>query len=449
MEETNFDVFVIGSGVAGQTVAKACVKAGLKVAIADKREFGGTCSNRGCDPKKVLLGATEVLEAAENLKGKGIEKLPELNWKKLQKFKKKFTHKIPRLTEEKLEKLGIQMYHQSPRFLDANSLTVEGKTVTADKVVIATGYEPKLLPFEGNKLLKTSDDFLKLKKIPKHITFIGAGYVGMEFAHMASRAGAKVTIIDSGERPLAAFDEELVQLLTQYSEQIGIEFIFGAHITSVNKARKNFKIGYTKGKKKKHLKSKMVFNTAGRVPAISQLDLEKGNVSFSENGIGTNEFLQSKTNKGVYACGDVADSGLPISPLAGREGYVVAQNIINGNKKKQDLPHLPSVVFTSPQMASVGYSEEEAKRRYKNIVVNYKSIPNAFNAKRINAPVYAYKIVLNERNEEIVGAHLLGPEAAETINMLTMAMNTKMTAKQVKRMIFTYPSWANDIKSML
>jgi len=449
MEVKKFDVFVIGSGVAGQTVVKACVKAGLKVAIADKREYGGTCSNRGCDPKKVLLGPTEVLEAAENLTGKGIQKTPKLNWKKLQKLKKKFTKAIPKTTEENLNALGIQMYHQSPKFLDVQILSVEGKAVEADKIIIATGYEPRQLPFKGNKFLKTSDDFLKLKKLPKHITFIGAGYVGMEFAHMALRAGAKVTLIDEGTRPLSAFDKDLVQDLTSYSEKIGIEFIFGAKITSVEKLRKKLMVNYSQGNKKKKLKSRMVFNTAGRVPAISQLDLEKGKVAFNENGIETNDFLQSKTNSNVYACGDVSDNGLPLTPLSGREGYVVSENILNGNKKKLEIPVIPSVVFTLPNLASVGYSEEEAKSRYKNIVVRHKSVPDWFNAKRINAPVYGYKIILNERTEEIVGAHILGPEAGETINIFTMAINAKMTAKQLKQTIFTYPSWANDVKSMV
>jgi len=449
MKKEVFDVFVLGSGIAGQTVAKVCVEAGLKVAVADKREFGGTCANRGCDPKKVLLGATEALETAKNLRGKGVKKIPKLNWKKLQKFKRKFTGNIPKNTEENLKELGIALYHQSPRFLAENTLSVEGKTVKADKIVIATGYEPRKLFFDGSKYLKTSEDFLQLKKLPKRITFIGAGYIGMEFAHMAARAGSKVTVIDSGNRPLDPFDKDLVKALTEYSEKIGIEFIFGAETISLEKKRKNFKLTYKVDDKPKILKSCLIFNTAGRVPAISKLDLEKGKVAYNENGIETNNFLQSTTNVNVYACGDVSDNGLPLSPLSGREGHVVSQNILNGNKKKLKLPIVPSVVFTLPNLASVGFSEEEAKSRYKKVIVNQESVSGWFNAKRINAPVYAYKIILNERTEEIVGAHLVGPEAAETINIFTMAINQKMTASDIKRTIFTYPSWANDVKSMV
>ena len=444
-----FDVFVIGSGIAGQTAAKACIAAGLKVAIADRREYGGVCANRGCDPKKVLLGATEAWEKAEQLQGKGLKSMPKINWKKLQKFKGSFTGPVPKTTEENLKKLGIKLYHQSPKFLDENSLSVEGKTVHADKIVIATGYEPRPLPFDGAKYLKESDDFLELKKLPKSILFIGAGYIGMEFAHMAARSGSKVTIIDSSERPLEPFDIDLVNELTQYSKKLGIQFIFKADVKSVTKTKKKFKISYKKGSKSESVKAHAMFNTAGRIPSVSELDLEKGKVEFDENGITVNSFLQSKTNPNVYACGDVSDQDVPLTPLSGRQGYVVGENIVNDNKKKLETPVIPSVVFTLPNLASVGYSEEEAKDRYKNVIVKEGSVPKWFNAKRINAPVYAYKIILNERTEDIVGAHILGPEAGETINLFAMAINNKLTARDIKRMIFTYPSWANDLKSMV
>lgn len=449
MDYETFDVFVIGTGVAGQTVAENCVKAGKKVGIADKREFGGTCANRGCDPKKVLLHATSILEASKNIAHKGMATLPKLEWKKLQKFKRDFTRAIPRTTEEKLKQLGIHMFHQSPRFLDEETLLVEGKRIKAKKIVVATGYEPIRLAIKGREFLYTSDDFLKLKKLPKHITFIGAGYVGMEFAQMALRGGAKVTVLDSGTRPLNNFDADLVKALTAYSKSMGVEFIFDAKATSIKKLRKNYEISYKKNGQTKTLKSRYILNTAGRVPAISELDLEKGNVAYTTNGVQTNNFLQNTANKRVYACGDVSDKGVPLTPLSGLEGAIVSENIIQGNQKKYSVPVIPSVVFTLPNLASVGFSEAEACRRYKNITINYKSVPHWFNAKAMNAPLYSYKIIINQRTDEIVGAHILGPEAVETINIFAMAINAKITTTSLKSTIFTYPSWANDIKKMI
>ena len=449
MKIKEFDVFVIGSGTAGQTVAEACIKSGLTVAMADNREFGGTCANRGCDPKKVLLAGTEVLEMAGHLEEKKVVTLPRLNWKKLQKFKKGFTNAVPVKTEDKLSKLGVKLYHQSPHFLDENTLSVEGKTVKAHKIVIATGYTPRELPFKGAEHLKTSDDFLNLKKMPKRLTFIGAGYVGMEFAHMAARAGAKVTVIDTGNRPLADFDTDLVDELTEYSKQMGIDFIFNAAVNAVKKSKKKYQLNYEKNGKSERLSTKLIFNTAGRVPALAELGLEKGNVAFDENGVKVNTYLQSTSNQNVYACGDVSNHSVPLTPLSGREGYVVSHNIIAGNTKKIDVPVVPSAVFTLPNLASVGYSEKQAKERYKNVVIKKESASDWFNAKRFNSPLYSYKILINERTDKIIGAHLLGPYAGETINLFAMAINNGMTTNDIQLTIFTYPSWGNDMKSMV
>jgi glutathione reductase (NADPH) len=449
MKIKEFDVFVIGSGSAGRTVAETCAKNGLKVAIADNRVYGGTCPNRGCDPKKVLLGATEVWETANKLKEKGVTTTPKLDWKRLQKFKRTFTKAVPAATESNLKDLGIQLYHQSPIFIDGNTLSVEGKTVRSNKIVIATGQVPRELDFEGSKHLKTSDDFLNLKKIPKSILFIGAGYIGMELAHMAARAGSKVTLLERGDRPLKAFDSDLVSHLTNVSKDLGIQFIFNSEIKKIEKLRKNLKVYYKGDGKTRIQKVRMIFNTAGRIPSTSALNLEKGNVTFSAKGIKVNSYLQSTSNPKVYACGDVSDHSLPLTPLSGIEGHTVAENILHGNKKKITIPVVPSAVFTLPNLASVGLSEDEAKKRYKNVTINYESVPDWFNARRLQEPAYAYKIISNSRTKAIVGAHLLSGNAAETINLFAMAITSGTTTEDLKKMIFTYPSWCNDIKSMV
>ncbi|KPM32158.1 Glutathione reductase [Croceitalea dokdonensis DOKDO 023] len=449
MKPKNYDVFVIGSGSAGQTVAETCAKNGKTVAIADNRIFGGTCANRGCDPKKVLLAATEAYELSKNLEQKGIINAQTIDWKKLQRFKHSFTKAVPAATESRFYDLGIELYHQSPKFIDENTLSVEGKTIHANTIVIASGLVPKPLNFEGSNLIKTSDDFLGLKKIPKKMVFIGAGYIGMEFAHMAARAGSKVTVMEHGQRPLKAFDPDMTHHLTEISETLGIRFIFNSEVEKIKRLRKNYEVSYLQDGKKMRLKTRLVCNTAGRIPAIQALNLSKGKVAHSKKGVIVNQFLQNTTNPRVYACGDVANKGLPLTPLSGLEASIVAENILNDNTKDYEEPLVPSAVFTLPNLASVGLSEEEAKRTYKNVVINYESVPKWYNAKRINATGYAYKIISNKRTKRLLGAHLLSPEAAETINLFAMAIQNGMTTEQLKKMIFTYPTWCNDIKSML
>ncbi len=446
-----YDVFVIGTGTAGKNVAKDCVAAGLKVGIADNREYGGTCANRGCDPKKVLLGITEILDRASKMKGKGIAKVPEVSWEDAMAFKETFVNAVPASTEKDLDKLGIDLYHQSPRFLNNNTLSVEGKNITAKKIVIATGQVPMELPIPGRELALVSDDFLNLMELPESMIFIGAGYIGMEFAHMAARFGVKVTMMDVAPRPLINFDEDMVKYIQEASEELGIKFIFNAEVSGIEKLQKNFRVKAIQNAKEISATAVMVFNTAGRVPSIQDLDLEIGNVAFSKKGIVVNKYLQSTTNKNVYACGDVsASEGLPLTPLSSEEARIVSANILNkSNPEKAVYPPQPSVVFTLPNLASVGLSEKEAKDDGFDFTVEHKLVPQWFNAKRINDEAYAYKTIVDKKTGLILAAHLIGPAASEVINLYAMAMFAKIDHQQLKKIIFTYPSWGNDIKGMV
>ncbi|WP_299666088.1 NAD(P)/FAD-dependent oxidoreductase [uncultured Polaribacter sp.] len=448
METKHYNVFVIGSGIAGQTAAKTCVKNGLSVAIADKQAFGGTCAIRGCDPKKVMIQFADVLQKSSQLKDLGIKKVPKIDWKAIQKFKNKFTKPVPKATEENLTKLGIDLYHQSPKFISKNEVLLEGKTISADTFVIAAGLTPRKLPFQGAEILKTSDSFLNLKKIPKSATFIGAGYVGMEFCFLLSTLGCKVTIIDSGAQALSQFDDFLVEKLVEKMKKNGVQFYFDSEIKSVEKLRKNVRIHFKQNSKKKSVKSKIAFNTSGRVPATALLDLEKATIKYDESGILVNNFLQNKTNENVYACGDISNKSLPLTPLSGLQGDIVGNNILKENSKEFLSPLVPSVVFTHPNLASVGYSEEEAKKTYKNIKIYKGDAAGFYNAKKENEDTYAYKILVNKRTKIIVGAHLLSNQANECINIFMMAIEQKMTVPEFKKLIFTYPSYASDLKSM-
>ncbi|AVR44971.1 NAD(P)/FAD-dependent oxidoreductase [Christiangramia fulva] len=447
----HFDVFVIGTGTAGKGVATQCAENGLKVAIADNREFGGTCATRGCDPKKVLLGLTEILERAEKMQGHGITKMPEFSWKELMKFKKSFTDAVPFTTERKLKELGITLYHQSPKFIEESTLSVEGKTVTADKIVIATGNKPLELKIPGGELAINSDDFLELEELPESMIIIGAGYVGMEFAHIAARCGVAVTVVDMESRILQPFDEDMANYLQEASEEMGIKFLFDSAVESIEKLQKNYRVTAKRKGKKLEVKARMVLNAAGRVASIDELDLEKGNVKFSKKGIVVNEHLQSVSNKNVYACGDVSDSeALPLTPLSSQEARIVAANLLDLDFNKiAHYPPQPSVVFTIPNLASVGMDEKEAQEKGYDYKVNHKRVPDWFNAKRINSDYYAFKTIIDKKTGLVLGAHLFCAEASEMINLFVMAMCGKLDCETLKGMIFTYPSWASDIKSML
>ncbi|MDX1760640.1 MAG: NAD(P)/FAD-dependent oxidoreductase [Christiangramia sp.] len=327
---------------------------------------------------------------------------------------------------------------------------MESQVLKGDKIVIATGARPRKLTFEGGNYALTSTDFLNLKKLPKSMIFIGGGYIAFEFAHIARRCGAEVTILHRGPRPLENFDKDIVHHLSEATQKLGIRLVVETNVTGIKKETKGFTVVGEKNGSEVEFTAQAVFNSAGRVPHIDDMDLKAASVTSNKRGIEVNEFLQSISNPKVFAAGDAADSnGLQLTPVAVYEGHIIASNIIKGNSRKAEYPPMPSVVFTLPPMASVGLTEEEAKKSGINIKVNNKAVPEWFNAKRLNTEVYAIKTIINNDNNTLVGAHLIGPGVEETINFFSLAIYKSIPVKDLKKMIYAYPTMGSDITSML
>ncbi|MEQ8683218.1 MAG: NAD(P)/FAD-dependent oxidoreductase [Cyclobacteriaceae bacterium] len=444
-----YDVIVIGSGMAGMTIANKCAKKGLRTAVTDSRPYGGTCALRGCDPKKILVGAAEIIDRVNKMKGIGIEGDSSINWQDLMAYKNDFVSKMPKGVEKGYEKAGVDMYHGAASFESKDTVRIGDNLLEADKIVIATGARPVILDIPGGGLPIDSTDFLNLKELPKEITFIGGGYIAMEFAHLAARAGSKVTIIHRGKTPLENFEADIVKHLVNATEELGIELHLESDVVAVEKTDNGFTVKAVSKNGEKTNQTDLVVNAAGRVPELDGMNLEKANISYSKKGIQVNEYLQSKTNPSVYAAGDAADSlGLNLTPVAVMEGHAVAANIIRGNSKTPDYTEMPSAVFTLPTLASVGMTEKQAKEAGKEYRVKDGSASNWYNAKRINESTYAYK-VLSDNEGYILGAHIIGPHAEEMINLFAMAIRGKLTVSDIRNMVYAYPSMGSDIGSMV
>jgi len=334
-----YGVFVIGSGMAGMTIANKCASNVLKAGITDELPYGGTCALRGCDPKKVIIGAAEVRDFARRLKGKGIDTVPGVNWQDIMAFKQSFVDAMPPKIEKGYKHRDIDTYHTSAKFLSKNTLQVGTDTIEADKIVIATGAKPMVLNFEGGDLALSSTDFLNLKDLPRSLLFIGGGYIALEFAHIAARSGADVTIVHRGKRPLENFERDIVEHLISATKELGIKLVLETEVSKIRKGDNHFLVTGTSKGKEITFEAEAVFNSAGRPPAIFDLDLDRAGISFSKKGVTVNAYLQSTSNPNVYTAGDAANSkGLPLTPVAVMEGHIVASNIIKGNMKKVDLP---------------------------------------------------------------------------------------------------------------
>ena len=444
-----FDLVVLGTGAGASTVATKCRRAGWDVALVDALPYGGTCALRGCDPKKVLVGAAEVVDAARRFTGHGVSGTAAIQWPELMRFKRTFTDPVPAGREEALAKAGISAFHGRARFVGATTIAVDDEELDARHVHVATGAKPAELQITGREYLTTSDQFLELDALPARILFVGGGYVSFELAHVAARAGAQVTVVHRGQRPLEAFDPDLVALLVERTRQVGIDLRLGTPVERIEKTGDGFRVTARAQDEPSTVEADMVVHGAGRVPAIDDLDLDTAGVTHDARGIAVNEYMQSVSNPAVYAAGDAATGGLPLTPVASFESHVAASNLLDGNHHTVAYPPIPSVVFTLPPLASVGLQEAHAKDKGLKFRVNHSRTSTWYSSRRVGEEVSGYKVLVEDATDHILGAHLVGPHADEIINLFALAMRAGMTAADLKRTIFAYPTVGSDMPHML
>jgi len=446
-----FDVIAIGTGAAASTAAHQCRAAGWQVAVVDSRPFGGTCALRGCDPKKVLVGGAEAVDWARRMKGNGIraEQL-QIDWPELMRFKRTFTDPVPKNSEAGFAKAGIATFHGRARFVGRSTVQVAEEPLEGRYVVIAAGQKPADLRIPGVEHLTTSDQFLELDTLPRRILFIGGGYIAFEFAHLAARVGSQVAIVHRGARPLSQFDPDLVDQLVAKSRELGIDVQLATEAKGIEKKSGQFFVhGETSGQQRT-FETDMVVHAAGRVPEIDDLNLGVAGVEWNERGVKVNEFLQSVSNPSVYAAGDAAASGGPaLTPVASYDGTIVAANVIKGNQKKPNYEGIPTVVFAIPPLASVGLSEREASVRRLKYRVNKETTSSWYSSRRVGEKYSGYKVLVEEGTDRILGAHLLGDQASEIINLFAMAIRSGMCATDLRHMVFSYPTHGSDVPYML
>ncbi|MGE6370902.1 dihydrolipoyl dehydrogenase family protein [Planococcus kocurii] len=448
--EKKFDLIVIGTGSGGSSVAMKCRNAGWEVAIIDSRPFGGTCALRGCDPKKVLVGAAEIIERTKRMEGQGIKSTAAIDWAELMAFKRTFTEPVSDNKEKTYDKAGIHSFYGEAFFQSENEIQVGEDILSAEHIVIATGAIPVPLPIRGSEHLSSSDDFLELDELPAKIIFVGGGYISFEFAHIAARAGSEVHIIHRGERPLEHFDADLVDLLVSKSREIGIQVHLNSEVESIEQKDGQFTVTATAKNESVQLEADLVIHGAGRIPAIEGLKLENGNVDRSKEGVSVNSYLQSTSNPRVYAAGDAAATeGLPLTPIASMESHVVASNLLKGNHRSPSYQVMPTVVFTLPKLATVGVSEEQAREKGHNIRVNEFDTSAWYTYKRTNERHAFVKVIIDEETDQLLGAHLISEEADELINHFATAIQFKLKTADLKQMIYAYPTAASDLGYML
>jgi glutathione reductase (NADPH) len=291
---------------------------------------------------------------------------------------------------------------------------------------------------------------MELEHLPERIAMVGGGYIAAEFSHIAARAGAKVNVLQRGERMLPRFDAELVGWLMQKFREIGVEVRTKNTVKSIERCDREFRVLTQTPQGETVVVADLVVHAAGRVPDVDELNLAAGNIAICEDGrLRLNDYLQSVTNPIVYAAGDVAAKGPPLTPVSSHDAKVVAANILEGNRHRPDYRGVPNVAFTLPPIAAAGLSETEARQQTSNVRVNCANVPDWYTARRVGESVYGYKTLIDEGSDRVLGAHLVGPHADEVINLFGLAIRHGLTTNDLKSTMFAYPTGASDIGYML
>ena len=449
----NYDVTVIGSGPGGYVAAIRSAQLGFKTALIEKYStLGGTCLNVGCIPSKALLDSSEHFHNAEtNFKEHGINITgvkPDLT--QMIKRKGEVVEQTTQGIDFLMKKNKIEVLEGVGSFVDKNTINVSGdkeQSINTDKVIIATGSKPSSLPFINidKKRVITSTEALELKEIPKHLVVIGGGVIGLELGSVYARLGAKVSVVEYMDSIIPTMDATLGRELKKALGKLGFEFYLKYKVTEVKGTAKTVTVKAESPKGETiELKGDYCLVSVGRKPYTEGLGLDKVGIATDKVGrIEVNESLQTNVPN-IYAIGDVI-KGAMLAHKAEEEGVFVAESIA-GQKPHIHYNLIPGVVYTWPEVAAVGYTEQQLKeqgRAYKTGSFPFRALGRARASMDIDGQV---KVLADKETDEILGVHIIGARAADMIASAVTAMEYRASAEDVSRMSHAHPTYMEAVK---
>ena len=449
-----YNVTVIGSGPGGYVAAIRCAQLGFKTVIIEKYDtLGGTCLNVGCIPSKALLDSSEhFINAKEHFKEHGIDiPAPKVNIKQMIKRKEDVVKSNVDGIAFLMKKNKIDVFHGMGSFVDKNTILVkstDGKEtkVATEKVIIATGSKPTPLPFApfDKKRIISSTEALTLTEIPSHLIVIGGGVIGMELGSVYARLGSKVTVVEFLDSLIPTMDGTMGKELQKVAKKMGMDIYLGHKVTAVeNKGKEILLKAEAKDGKVLELKGDYCLVSIGRRPYTEGLGLEKVGIETEKGQIPVDDHLKTKVDN-IYAIGDVI-KGAMLAHKAEEEGVFVAEQMA-GQKPHVNYLLIPGVVYTWPEVASVGYTEEHLKsqgRAYKTGSFPYKALGRARASMDTDGLV---KILADKQTDEILGVHIIGARAADMIAAGVTAMEFRASAEDVSRMSHAHPTYMEAVK---
>lgn len=448
-----FDVIVIGAGPGGYVAAIKCAKAGLRTAIVENRRVGGTCLNRGCIPAKAMIHASSLyreMQEAEKI-GVSAERIT-FDYEKIVSYKEETTEKLCRGIEQLLKGNGVTILFGKGSLEQGRKVKVTGEEseeyYDAEHVILAAGSKPVILPIPGLELpgVLTSDELFKLTEMPESLVIIGGGVISVEFASVYANLGCKVTIVEAMPRLIPNMDKEISQNLKMILKKRGVNIHTSASVQRVEQEGELYTCVFTEKEKEVKVSARYVLCAIGRCPNTEGLFGEGAEPEMERGRVVVDEKFQSSI-EGVYAIGDLV-KGLQLAHLASAQGMYVAE-MLAGEEASVDLSAVPGCVYTDPEIASVGMTEDEAKEKGLEIKTG-KFIMSANGKSLITKEERGFiKILAEKETDVIVGAQMMCARATDMIGELVTAIANRMTVRQLLRGMRAHPTYNEGVQEAL
>ena len=442
MENLNCDVCIIGGGPGGYVAAIRASQLGAKVILIEKDKLGGVCLNRGCIPAKTLLHSSKTYKILKNLSEIGINiKDISFDFKKMHTYKKAVVNRLLGGVNYLMRKNRVNVLSGTGAFLDQHTIlcTTSNKKVSISfkKAIIATGSTSVTPPIPGiNGRIVDSDYLVNMEEVPESILIIGGGAIGVEFASIYNSLGSKVTIVEMMDHLLPELDRSLGESLFKFLTEEGISIYLKAKVFAIQGAGYDNKVSIEVEGQKFEMASQIIAIATGRRPYTEGLGIEKIGIKMNGSSVSVDDHMNSSVDN-IYAIGDVV-GGIQLAHVASKEGIVASENAM-GMESEIDYRRVPFCIYTDPEISSIGMSEEEASNNYDITVSNF---PFEYNGKALasNEAFGNIKLVVNKKDGEILGVHIIGSKATELIGEAIALLNLECTAEELADMIHPHPT---------
>lgn len=444
----DYDFLIIGAGTGGMAAAKKAADYGAKVGIIEKEKVGGTCLNRGCTPKKLMVYAADFALQESLAVSYGWEKCQrKIDWSLLMQRIHQRLDSINDSFKKSFEEKGIDLIYGEAKFIDRQTVKVGERSLSADKILIAVGGHPIKPDIPGKELAITSRQMFQLSEVPPKLAIVGGGYIGVEFSSMMNAFGSEVVFMDTDEQILSGFDRDLRKNVQQGLIDRGVEFIGKTTAEKIERDGDRLKLYLDNDRT---IIADKVLLATGRAPSTRSLDLDKAGVATGDKGeIEVDEYCRTK-NSNIYAVGDCIDR-VPLTPVAKVEALAVVETLFGKEPQSIDYTYVTSAVFSRPEAATVGMSETEAKDKYGNEVKCYcdRTTPMLYSlAEDRNQEEVIIKLVVVGESEKVVGAHMVGEHAADLIQCLGVAVRKGITKQDLDNSFGIHPTIGEEFMTL-